>query len=52
MYIYTESKNSTCNPKDGCQIDSTHKICKLNNADSYNKIILSIISPRPYKYCS
>jgi hypothetical protein len=27
-----------CTKIDGCAIDGTHKICKLNNTDSYNKL--------------
>ena len=26
-----------CTKKNGCEINGTHKICKLNNEDSYNK---------------
>jgi hypothetical protein len=27
-----------CTKKDDCEINGTHKICKLNNVDSYNKL--------------
>jgi hypothetical protein len=27
-----------CTKIDGCVIDGTHKICKLNNVDNYSKL--------------
>ena len=27
-----------CSKSDGCRIENTHKICKINNADSYNRL--------------
>jgi hypothetical protein len=29
---------AVCNKADGCTISNTHRICKLNNPDSYNKL--------------
>jgi len=36
-----------CNKSTGCAIkDGTHRVCRLNNPDSYKKII-DLISPLP-----
>ncbi len=29
---------AVCTMSKGCSIEQTHKICKLNNLDSYNKL--------------
>jgi hypothetical protein len=29
---------AVCIKTDGCRISDTHRICKLNNPDSYNKL--------------
>jgi hypothetical protein len=29
---------AVCNKAVGCHISETHRICKLNNPDSYNKL--------------
>lgn len=29
---------AVCTRTTGCALDNTHKICKLNNSDSYNRI--------------
>ena len=36
--VKTSECLSVCTKSNGCAMNQTHKICKINNLDSYNKL--------------